>query len=363
MKVALVYDRVVKWGGAERVLLALHEIWPEAPLYTAVFDPKRASWAKVFRVMPSLANRWPGAPRRHEFFVWLMPLSFENFSFDGYDLVISITSEAAKGIITKPGTLHVCYCLTPTRYLWSGYSDYFPSRGGRWLAWPLVGYLRVWDRIAAQRPDFYLTTCQNVKQRIRQYYGREATVIYPPVDCQKWPMADGKPQTAEYFLVVSRLVGYKRVDLAVKTFNQLGWPLKVVGVGRQQDKLKRLARPNIEFLGHLTDRQLLGYYQKCRAVVFPGEEDFGLVPLEAQSCGRPVIVYRAGGAKETVIEGKTGLFFSKQTIASLTKAVQRFEKMKFDPAACRQNALRFRKTKFVKQFKKIIEEQWKNFPS
>ena len=371
MRIAFVYDRVNKFGGAERVLLALHEIWPEAPLYTAVYNPKSAGWARKFKVIPSFLNKFPFAKGRHEAYPYLMPLAFESFSFNGYDVIVSITSEAAKGIITKPKALHLCYCLTPTRYLWSGYEDYFSSSVFRFFSSPLVAYLRRWDKIAAQRPDLYLATCENVKKRIKKYYGRDSKVIYPPVDIKKFkrkhlrgevrPIQKRTPRRwseDDYFLVVSRLVGYKKVDLAIEAFNQLGLPLKIIGSGRQMGRLRRMAKDNIEFLGELTGKRLLGYYQRCQAVIFPQEEDFGLVPLEAQACGKPVIAYRKGGALETVIEGKTGLFFSPQTAEALARLVKKFNLAQFDPLVCRRNANRFSKERFAREIKKFIEETW-----
>ena len=323
MKVALVYDRVNKIGGAERVLEVLHEIWPEAPLYTAVYYPPGAPWAKKFKVIPSFLNKWPLAKKHHELYPWLTPLAFESFDFSDFDLVISITSAEAKGIITKPKTKHFCYCLTPTRYLWSGYSDYFFNKGLRWLAQPMVGWMRNWDKIAAQRPDEYLAISQEVQRRIKKYYHRESIVLYPPIDTEKFYPTE-KNQNGDYFLIVSRLVSYKKIDLAVKAFNKLCLPLKIVGTGNQMFKLKTSAASNIEFLGELTDQELLSYYQDCRALIFPQKEDFGLVPLEAQSCGKPVIAFAGGGALETVIEGKTGTFFKPQSVKALMEKVKNF---------------------------------------
>jgi len=357
MKIALAYDRVNKWGGAERVLLALHEIWPKAPLYTSVYNPKTASWAKGLEVIPSSLNKFPLAKTWHEAYACLMPFAFESFAFDDFDVVISVTSESAKGIITKPKTLHLCYCLTPTRYLWSGYQDYFRAPFFKLVSSPLVAYLRKWDQIAAQRPDDYLAISKNVQKRIKNYYQRKATVIYPPVDTERF-----KPKPSQdfqkYFLVVSRLVPYKRIDIAVKAFNQLGLPLKVVGVGSDLKRLKRMARKNIEFLGRLTDSQLLGYYQDCRALIFPQEEDLGLVPLEVQACGRPVIAYRGGGALESVVEGKTGSFFYPQKSQALIRAVKRFRPEDYDSAWCRQNAIKFGKQIFKQTIKAFIEKKW-----
>ena len=379
MKVALVYDRVNKWGGAERVLLALHEIWPEASLYTAVYNPKTAPWAKVFKVIPSFLQGFPAAKSNHEFYAPLMPLAFESFNFDGYDVVISVTSEAAKGIITKPKTLHLCYCLTPTRYLWSGYNQHFDTPLKKTLSLPLIENLKKWDLVAAQRPDDYLAISKTVQERIKKYYSRESEVVYPPIDTEKFhPPAGGlnpksqinqkykmqsfdiaQDKNSKYFLVVSRLVKYKKVDLAVEAFNKLGWELKIIGTGREMGKLRRLAGPNIEFLGHLTDEALLGYYQNCQAVVFPQEEDFGLVPLEAQACGKPVIAYRAGGALETVIESKTGLFFYPQTAEGLEKSLRQFVAVRFRKEDCRRQAGKYSQERFTKEFKNLVEKKWK----
>lgn len=358
MRVALVYDRVNKWGGAERVLLTLHEIWPEAPLFTAVYNPKKAQWAKVFQVKPSFLNNFPLGKDHHELYPWLMPLVFESFNFDNFDIVISVTSEASKGIITKPSTLHICYCLTPTRYLWSGYQDYFKNKFFRSLTKPIVNYLRNWDRIAAQRPDCYLAISKNVQKRIKKFYGRGSEIIYPPIDTEMFKCSNIQVFKKEYFLIVSRLVSYKKIDIAVKAFNQLGLSLKIVGVGNQMKNLKRMANKNIEFLGQLTDKELVGYYQNCVAVIFPQEEDFGLVPLEAQACGKPVIAFRGGGAKETVIENKTGVFFDQQTPEALIEAIKKFRKMKFKVEDCRENALRFNKRRFKKEFKNFVIKKW-----
>jgi len=373
MKIAFVYDRVNKIGGAERVLVALHEIWPDAPLYTAVYNPETALWAKDFKIIPSFLQKFPFAKTHHELYPWLTPLAFETFDFTGFDIVISITSAEAKGIITKPGTLHICYCLTPTRYLWNGYQDYHVPM----IVRSMMTKLRIWDQIASQRPDYYFAISETVKQRIWKYYRRKSEVIFPPVDTTKFVIRNPKSEkyssfsrpTSNFYLVVSRLVSYKQIDLAIEAFNKLDWPLKIVGVGREMNKLRAMAKPNIEFLGQLTDKELLGYYKKCQAVIFPQEEDFGLVPLEAQACGKPVIAYRGGGALETIIEGKTGIFFKEQTAESLLEALGEMGKTSlqdkgekgFRPEDCRKQAEKFSQEIFKKKFKQKIEEEWKKY--
>ena len=356
MKVALVYDRLNKWGGAERVLLALHKLFPLAPLYTSVYDKKKASWASVFKVKTSFLQSLPFTTN-HELFATLMPIAFESFNFDEFDLVISVTSEAAKGIITKPTTKHICYCLTPTRYLWSGYDEYFKNPYFRFISRSVVAYLKTWDKIAGQRPDAYIAISKEVQKRIKKYYGRESSVVYPPVEIPNSKLQilnkfqTQKPEIQNYyFLIVSRLVPYKKIDLAVRAFNNLKLPLKIVGTGSEMEKLKAMANSNIEFLGYLTDKELVEYYKGCRALVFPGIEDFGLTILEAQSFGKPVIAFRAGGALETIVDRKTGLFFNEQTIESLSGAIKQFNNIAINPKECIEQAKKFSFETFKKQF-------------
>jgi len=364
MKVALVYDRVNKWGGAERVLLALHKLFPDAPLYTSVYNSKTASWALRFnsgqaKIKTSFLQNVPFATR-HELYAFLMPIAFESFSFDDFDLVISVTSEAAKGIITKPKTKHICYCLTPTRYLWSGYKDYFKNPILAFFSKPLVYYLRTWDKVASQRPDAYIAISKEVQKRIKKYYGRESEVVYPPVtlenskfetrNSKQFQNTKYKIQNTDYFLIVSRLVPYKRIDIAIRAFNELKLPLKIVGVGGEERRLKSIANPNIEFLGYLTEGELVRYYRGCRALIFPTLEDFGLTILEAQSFGKPVIAFKAGGAPESIIEGKTGEFFYPQTEDALIKKIKEFKSSKYNPIDCIKQAEKFSFERFKKEF-------------
>lgn len=366
MKVALVYDRVNKWGGAERVLLALHKIFPNAPLYTSVYHPQKVPWAKVFKVRTSFLQNFPFAKAHHELYAALMPLAFESFNFDEYDLVISVTSEAAKGIITKPDTLHICYLLTPTRYLWSGYEDYFKNPILKFISKPIVLYLRSWDKVAAQRPDRLIAISREVQERIKKYYDRDSSIIYPPLMLSSGIISEGvklshlegvkvsqtsniKHQsirvapspTKDYFLIVSRLVPYKKIDLAIRVFNKLNLPLKIIGAGSQKRELKAISEDNIKFLGDLTDSDLVKYYKECRALIFPGKEDFGLAIVEAQSFGKPVIAYNGGGARETIVNEKTGIFFDNQTQKDLEKAILSFMDKKFDPRASFDNSRKF----------------------
>jgi glycosyltransferase involved in cell wall biosynthesis len=339
-KIAIVYDRVNKWGGAERVLLALHKIFPKAPLYTSVYDAKSAPWAKVFpRVVTSFLQRFPFTKSNHEFLAPLMPLAFESFDLTGFDLVISVTSEAAKGVKTKPGTLHVCYCLTPTRYLWSGYDEYFKDTVFKGITKPIISYLRKWDKKASGRPDKIIAISTEVQKRIKKYYKKNSEIVFPPVDTTLIHI--NRVNKRKYYLIVSRLVGYKKVDLAIEAFNKLDYPLVIVGIGREAQELKSKSKPNIKFVGSVSEKELVKYYQNAKALIMPQEEDFGIVAPEAQSFGVPVIAYKKGGALDTVIEGKTGIFFKNQTVKSLMQAVEKFDRMSFNDRILKENAKRF----------------------
>jgi glycosyltransferase involved in cell wall biosynthesis len=366
MKVALVYDRVNKWGGAERVLLALHQLFPKAPLFTSVYNSSTAPWADVFDVRPSFLQKLPFAKSRHELFPNLMPHVFENFSFDEYDLVVSVTSEAAKGVITKPRTKHICYCLTPTRYLWSGYDAYFPNKTLKNLTKPAVSLLRKWDKVASHRPDVMIAISKEVQERIQKYYGRDSIIIYPPATLSLARRA-GPPvyqqktrekKTKPYFLVISRFVPYKRLDLAIEALTDIGLPLKVIGSGSLEKSLKSKAGANVEFLSNLTDEQLVEYYKGCIALIFPGVEDFGLVMAEAHKFGKPVIAFAAGGALDIVVEGKTGYFFKEQTKESLIEAVHKFGNYTFDPKMITKQAEKFSLENFKKNFQDVVNKMF-----
>jgi glycosyltransferase involved in cell wall biosynthesis len=354
MKVALVYDRVNKWGGAERILLALHEIFPDALLYTSVYNPKKATWAKVFNIKTSFLQKIPFASSAHELLGLLMPLAFESFNFDEFDLVISLTSEAAKGIITKPQTKHLCICLTPTRYLWSGYEDYFRHPLLRLFSFPAVLYLRFWDKIAAKRPDRILAISTEVKNRIKTYYGLDSSVINLPITDLNKSM---KEQEGDYYLIVSRLVYYKKIDIAIKAFNKLKLPLKIIGIGGELKNLKSMVKKNIEFVGEVPEEKLSDYYVHAKGLIFPGLEDFGLVMVEAQSFGKPVLAFRGGGALDIIKEGITGEFFNEQNEAELAKVLEKFHNTRYNSKLCIENASRFTfenfKNTLIKEINKL----------
>lgn len=359
-KIAIVYDRVNKWGGAERVLLALHTLFPDAPLFTAVYNKSTAQWADVFSVYPSFLQKLQYSKTHHEYFAPVMPLAFESFSFEDYDVVISVTSEAAKGIITSPKTKHICICLTPTRYLWSGYEEYFSNPVLKIMSFPVVWYLRKWDIIAAQRPDVMVAISETVRERVRTYYKRDSVVIYPPSQLTiKKPGTKEKIDTSGngYFLVVSRLsklTAYKRVDIAIQACNRLKLPLVIVGTGRNKEYYEKMAGDTVRFVGDVSDAELSAYYAGCKALIFPGNEDFGLVMVEAQAHGKPVIAYRKGGAVEIVKEGITGEFFDRQNTESLIKVLKSFDISVYNEINCRENSKRFSFTQFEKEIKKLL---------
>lgn len=357
MKVALVYDRVNKWGGAERVLLSIKKLYPKAHLYTSVYDSKNAPWAKKFvKTTPSFLQAIPHARNNHEYYALLMPLAFESFNFKKYDLVISVTSEAAKGVITGGGTKHVCYLLTPTRYLWSGHENYFSNNLFKFISKPAINYLKFWDKRSAHRVDKLIVISEEVKKRAKRYYKMDSQIIYPPYDENIFKKSKGRSKKRNNnFLLVSRLVKYKKVDLAVKAFNELGLPLIIIGKGREENYLKSIAKNNIKFISKLTDDKLRQYYETSLALVHPQREDFGIVAVEAQACGLPVIAYGKGGATETVINNKTGVFFDKQTKKAIISATRKFLRKSFKEKEIIKNAKRFSEKRFLREFKKQID--------
>lgn len=367
LKVAIVHDWLVSLGGAEKVVQSLLKLFPQADLYTSVYDSKRLGLFNNRKVRTSFLQRWPLSKSKHQLYASLRPLAFEGMDFQGYDLVISSSSAESKGVITPTETLHISYIHTPIRYYWSGYEDYL-KRPGFGLLNPLVRMvmprmvrkLRRWDYAAAQRPDFLIANSRTVKERIKKYYDRESNVINPPVDFDRFQK--GSPaNSAEYYLVVSRLVPYKRVDLAVQACKALNKRLIVAGKGPELSKLKKLAGPNTEFIFDPNDHTVTGLYRGAKALIFSAEEDFGITPVEAMSAGTPVICFGQGGATETVIDGKTGLYHSRQTVSSLTEAIVKFENMDFNKKFIVQRAEKFSEEKFLDNiggyiFEKIQEK-------
>lgn len=362
MKLALVYDRVNKFGGAERVLQALHELYPDAPLFTAVYDAKQTPWTKGWDVRASFINKIPFAKKHHELFFWLMPYAFESFNFDEFDVIVSVTSAEAKGIITKPHQLHITYLLTPTRYLWSHTHEYVGSGWRKALLSPFLSRLRQWDYVAAQRADMILAISREVLNRAKKYYRRTANVLHPPVEIKRFSANSNQVSPAlpkPFYLVVSRLVPYKRVDLVVEAFASMpDKELLVIGEGSEFAKLKSLATQNVHFLGFVPDVQLPVYYQQAQALIFPQEEDFGITALEAQAAGTPVIAFAKGAARETVVEGETGMFFHKQSSEAVQLAIKEFESKTWYSKKISVKAQQFDTDRFKQLFTQTVEEAW-----
>ena len=358
MKVALVHDYLNQMGGAERVVLAFHELFPEAPLYTSIYDPGRVDSAfRNIDIRTSFMQKLPLVKKHHQPFLPLYPFAMERLDLRGYDLVLSSSSAFGKGVIPRPGTMHICYCHTPMRWCWN-YDEYVEREGlGRLpravLPFIITG-LRVWDQTTAMRVDHFIANSPVVAERIAKYYRRESVVIPPPVEASRF-LFDPTTQPEDYFLIVSRLLPSKRIDLAIQACNALHVPLVIVGSGRDEQRLKQLAGPTIRFLGRLSDDEVLHYYAHCRALLLPGEEDFGIAPLEAQASGRPVIAYGAGGALASVVDGVTGKFFAAQTLESLSSTLAAFDEREYDPRTIRNHALEFDKPRFHRRMLQFIE--------
>ena len=364
MRVALVHDYLTHFGGAERVLSALMELFPNAPVFTLAYDGRRLAMPiDRRRLRTSFLQRLPGARRPHRYFpLALMPLAVEQFRLDDFDVVLSASHSFSKGVITGPNTLHMSYCFTPLRYAWDDSHRYVRefSRNAFFqrLAPAALAYLRLWDYYAAQRVDVYLTLSRFVARRISKYYRRQARVIPPPVDVDRFSVS---ASDEGYYLIVSRLVPYKRIDLAIEACERMGRPLKIVGAGPEEGLLRRHAGQWTSFLGFVPDDDLPLLYCGARALLFPQEEDFGITALEAAASGKPTIAYRAGGALETVLDGTTGVFFAEQTISSMIEALQSFERRKWDAYAIRRHAERFARDVFLGRIKGVVEDEWAKF--
>lgn len=358
MKVALVHEWLTTLGGSERVVWAFHRMFPEAPVYTTVHrrDLLPAEFEQL-DVRPSFLQRIPGATRHYQKLLPLMPLAFEQFDVSEYDLILSSSHACAKGVVTRPETVHVCYTHTPMRYAWDLYHSYLETVSPlmRPLAAVLLSNLRQWDVLAANRVDHFVANSREVARRINKHYRRPAEVIPPPIDVERFEIAPSS-EVGDHLLVVSRFVPYKRVDLAVQAANRTGMPLKVIGDGPLYAELKAMAKPNVTFLGHLDDREVAREMARCRALIFASFEDFGLVPLEVQACGRPVVAYGAGGALETVIDGVTGAFFAEQTAESLEATLRRLDRLDFQPTAIRRHAESFGYEAFASRMHAFIDE-------
>ena len=359
-KIAIIHDHLTQFGGAEQVLRAFHELYPEAPIYTLVYDEKKMKNvvpAKLVRT--SFLQRLPGGLRYYQWFLPIMPTATEKYDLTEFDIVLSSSSAFSKGVITRPDALHVCYCHTPTRYLWTDTHHYIKELTKGRLFKPVIpfilSYLRLWDRLSADRVDHFIANSQTVADRITKYYRRSSTVIYPPVEIERFTVQPGQ---GTYFLAGGRLVAYKRFDLIIEAFNKLNMPLKIFGIGPEDARLRAMAKSNIEFLGKVGDDERTALFESCIAFIHPQEEDLGITPLEAMSAGKPVIAYGAGGALETVLAGKTGEFFEDQDWPALVAEIMKFHPENYHAEQIRAHAMQFSKASFKKKIKAFIDEKW-----
>lgn len=374
MKIALIHDWLTGMRGGEKCLEIFCELFPEATLFSLLHLKGTMSPAiEKMDIRTSFIQNMPFLKTKYRHYLPLFPTAIEDFDLKGYDLILSSSHCVAKGVLAHPGTMHFCYCHTPMRYVWSMYHDYFGQGRVKGLQKTVIrfssNYLRMWDVLSANRVDYFIANSNHVRKRIEKYYRREAAVIHPPVDTASTWLSE---KNDDYYLVVTALVPYKRIDVAVKAFNHLNKRLVIVGQGSEEKHLKKIAGKNIEFVGWAVGTELQNYFANCRALIFPGEEDFGIVPVEAQAFGKPVIALGIGGALETISgiwaandkntnlalpEQSTGVFFNESTPDSLIKAVEFFEKKQFSAKLIRQHALQFDKVLFRQRIKSYLEEK------
>ncbi len=367
LKVALVHDWLTGMRGGEKVLEVLCDIFPQSDIYTLLHNPGSVSpKIEAHRIFTSFVNRLPFKEKRYRHYLPLFPTAIELFNFKAYDLVVSTSHCVAKGIVPPPDTLHISYLHTPMRYVWDMYEEYFGADKLGWFSRKLIplfaNYLRMWDVTSSNRVDWFLANSRHVANRIKKYYRREATVIHPPVDTDRFSPGES---AGEYFLIVSALVPYKKVDLAIRAFRKMQKPLVIVGQGPESERLKALAGPETEFVDWQPPEKLRRYYANCRALIFPGEEDFGIVPVEAMASGKPIIAYGRGGALETIVgynpatgENATGIFFPEQTEESLIRAVEMAEQVEWDPHFIARHARQFDRETFRRKMENFIAAKW-----
>jgi glycosyltransferase involved in cell wall biosynthesis len=363
VKLAIVHDWLNQIGGAEDVLATLMGMHPDSPLYTSIYWREKMPQAwQNWDIRPLWIDHLPYIHQKHQVFFPFYPLAWQGLNLSAWDVVLSNKSGFCHGFQHDETTLHICYCLAPTRYVWQ-FDEYMNREQVAWplrLALrPLIAYLKRWDYRAAQRVHHFIAISTEIQARIRHYYQRDSVIIYPPVDVESRFAPVAKPD--DYFLSLGRLIPYKRVDLAVEACTRLGLPLKVAGKGRDMERLQAMAGPSVEFLGFVPDEDLPELFARARAFIFPGLEDFGITPVQAQAAGRPVIAYRGGGALDTVIEGKTGVFFREQTVESLMQALTAFNETQYKPEECRANALRFDTRIFQRQITDFVSQAWEKF--
>ncbi len=369
MKKALIHDWFYTSGGGEKVVESILRIWNDCEVYALIDflnDEDRNRILQGKKVTTSFIQKLPTAKKNHRKFLQLFPLAIESLDVSNFDIILSSSSSIAKGVLTNQNQLHICYCHSPMRYAWNLHFDYLKSKG---LQSGIIGFyarhvlhkIRQWDVINSYRVDYFIANSHYIAKRIKKVYNRDATVIYPPVNTDEFQLYEEKET---YYVAAGRLVSYKKIDIIIQAFNNLTKKkLYIVGDGPEKTKLKKLASDHIQFLGNISQKKLVTLLQRAKAFVFAADEDFGILPVEAQSCGTPIIAYKKGGLLETVIENETGVFFDKQVPESIVDAINRFEKIHFPPYKIRQNALRFSKDRFEREMKTFIEEKIKDFYS
>lgn len=369
MRIALVHDFLTKKGGAENVLLAMHEAFPDAPIYTLLYDKvgTKNLFEKDCEIRASSLQKYPSFIRRRPKFLFgQFPKAIEEFNFSDFDIVVSSSNAFAHGIITSPSTLHICYCHSPMRYVWDWHAEYLKENNIGFgikglIVRNMIHNIRIWDKLTSSRVDLWLANAKNVQNRITKYYQKDSTVLYPPVETAKISQYERKAE--DFYLIVSRIEPYKKVDLAVDAFNQNGKKLIVVGEGSQLESLKKIAKENISLLGWQSNESIYKLLSTAKGLIFPGEDDFGITPVEAMAAGTPVIAFAKGGTLETVVADKTGLFFQEESVASLNHTIELFEKNidKFTAKNCKEQSQKFSKEIFIKNLKEIVEEEYKKF--
>ncbi len=362
MKVAIVCDWLLGIGGAERVVLELHHLFPTAPIYTSQYDPSKIDWFKDADVRTTWLQKIPKGLKK--FLPVLRAWAFSHLDLSGYDVIISASGAEAKGVKTGPHTMHICYCFAPTHYYWSRYEQYMEHPGFGWLdpiarlgLKMLVGPMRRWDYKAAQRPDYMVGISTHIQKDIKRYYHRDATLIHPPVDIERFKPVGQTKRSG--FVAAGRQTPYKRIDLAVAACTQLNLPLTVIGNGPDHARLVKMAGPTITFLTDVSDDDMPRYFQSAEGFIFPGLDDFGIVPVEAMAAGTPVIAYQGGGALDYVVEGKTGLFFGEQTVESLVQALQNFQPAQFSTSDISKHAQSFSTEVFVQKISSFVQSKLK----
>lgn len=368
MKIAIVHEFLTKIGGAEKVLLELHKIYPDTPIYTLLYDQKGTGGKfNDCEIISSSLKKYPSFIRRKtKLFLPRLAQAIEEFDFSEYDVVISSSNSFSHGILTKPSTFHVCYCHSPMRYVWDWYHEYMEENnigyGVRGLfIRNLLHKIRLWDKVSSNRVDYWIANSKNVQNRIEKYYHKKSHIIFPPVEVEKIKPSSNIPD--DYYVIVSRLEPYKNIDLAIKAFNLSGHQLIIIGTGSDETRLRKISHNNIEFLGWQSDDAVHEYMRNAKGLIFTGEEDFGLTPVESMACGRPVVALKRGGALETIIENKTGVFFEEETPESLNKAINTLESnyIKFTPANCRHQAEVFSAQVFKNQIVDTVDREYKNY--